>query len=166
VDGVYKKDISTGEMSYTPRTPAELAQIEKLVKAAVGFKAERQDHVEVINMPFMNDLAVMDDENWLRDQLPSLLQSLVLGGVVVLVFITIVRPLALRFFNNILPDAKISGRFDIEGNRVGADHVNEEIEISLAEQKVQTATLRKVNEVMSNHPEEALMVLRKWFNNS
>ena len=117
-------------------------------------------------MPFMNDLIVMDDDNWLRDQLPSLLQSLVLGGVVLLVFITIVRPIALRFFDNILPEAgSASRRFDAEGNRIGADHVNEEIEISLAEQKVQTATLRKVNDVMSNHPEEALMVLRKWFNN-
>ena len=166
VDGIYKKDVATGEMSYTPRTPEELLQIERLVKAAVGFKAERKDHVEIINMPFMTDLAVMDDENWLRDQLPSLLQSLVLGGVVLLIFITIVRPIALRFFDNVLPDsAKTPGsRFDADGNRVGADHINEEIEISLAEQKVQTATLRKVNEVMSNHPEEALMVLRKWFN--
>ena len=166
VDGIYKKDQSTGEMTYSPRSSEELVQIEKLVKAAVGFKADRKDHIEVINMPFMNDLIVMDDDNWLRDQLPSLLQSLVLGGVVLLVFITIVRPIALRFFDNILPEAgSASSRFDAEGNRIGADHVNEEIEISLAEQKVQTATLRKVNDVMSNHPEEALMVLRKWFNN-
>jgi len=168
VDGIYKKDPATGEMNYTPRSPEELIQIEKLVKAAVGFKAERKDQVEIINMPFLADLVVMDDENWLRDQLPSLLQSIVLGGIVVLIFITIVRPLALRFFNNILPDTptKIAGsRFDGDGNRIGADHINEEIEISLAEQKVQTATLRKVNDVMSNHPEESLMVLRKWFNN-
>ena len=165
IDGIYQKDPTTGEMTYSPRSPQDLVQIEKLVKAAVGFKAERHDHIEVINMPFMNDLAVMDDENWLRDQLPSLLQSLVLGGVVLLVFITIVRPIALRFFDNILPDARSGdSRFDLDGKRIGADHVNEEIEISLAEQKVQTATLRKVNEVMSNHPEEALMVLRKWFN--
>lgn len=165
VDGTYKKS-ATGEMTYFPRSPEELMQIEKLVKAAVGFKTERKDHIEVINMPFMTDLTVMDDESWLRDQLPSLFQSLVLGVVVVLVFITIVRPIALRFFDNIGPDATKGGRFDADGNRVGSDHINEEIEISLAEQKVQTATLRKVNEVMSNHPEEALMVLRKWFNNN
>lgn len=166
VDGIYKKDPKTGETAYIARSSEELAQIEKLVKAAVGFKASRNDNVEVINMPFMNDINVLDDENWFRDQLPSLLQSLVLGGVVLLVFITIVRPIALRFFGNILPESKeLNGRFDAEGNRVGADYVNSEIEISLAEQKVQTATLRKVNEVMSNHPEEALMVLRKWLNN-
>ena len=65
-----------------------------------------------------------------------------------------------------LPDSarNVGSRFDADGNRIGADHINEEIEISLAEQRVQTATLRKVNEVMSNHPEESLMVLRKWFN--
>ena len=166
VDGIYKKDPTTGEMNYTPRSAEELLQIEKLVKAAVGFKMDRKDHVEIINMPFMTDLAVMDDENWLRDQLPSLFQSLVLGGIVVLIFITIVRPIALRFFDNMLPDSarNVGSRFDADGNRIGADHINEEIEISLAEQRVQTATLRKVNEVMSNHPEESLMVLRKWFN--
>lgn len=165
VDGVYKKDPITEEMTYIPRSAEELVQIQKLVKAAVGYKDDRKDYVEVINMPFLNDLNVMDDDNWLRDQLPSLLQSLVLGVVVILIFVTIVRPLALRFFNNIVPEMGEKVKIDAQGNRVAADPVDTEIEISLAEQKVQTATLRKVNEVMGNHPEETLTVLRKWFNN-
>lgn len=165
VDGIYKKDPITGETTYLPRSAEELMQIQKLVKAAVGFKDDRRDYIEVINMPFMSDIDVMDEDNWLRDQLPSLLQSLVLGVVVILIFITIIRPIALRYFNNILSEGSTKHKLDVNGNSVEDELIDTEIEISLAEQKVQTATLRKVNEVMSNHPDETLTVLRKWFNN-
>jgi flagellar M-ring protein FliF len=163
VDGHYKKDPVSGEMEYSPRTPEELAQIEQLVKAAVGFKEERKDQLKVVNMPFMNDMNSLDEEdNWLREQLPSLFQSLILAIVVILVFLTIVRPLAIRLLG-------VSGSMNSDKDKdfalEGDDGVSE-IEVSLVEQKVQAASMRKVNDVMNSHPEETLMVLRRWLNNN
>ncbi|WP_299640567.1 flagellar basal-body MS-ring/collar protein FliF [Devosia sp.] len=51
VDGTYVAD-ATGNSTYTPRTPAEIAQITALVKSAVGFSDTRGDQVEVANLQF------------------------------------------------------------------------------------------------------------------
>lgn len=37
---------------YVPRAEAEMKQIEEIVKKAMGYSAERQDQVEVVNVPF------------------------------------------------------------------------------------------------------------------
>ena len=164
VDGNYKPDPSTGEMNYTPRTPEELSQIEHLVKAAVGFKEERKDQIKVVNMPFMSDFQSLDsEENWLKDQLPGLMHSMVLVVGVVLVFLTIIRPLAIRLFDA----AKSSTQdYSVSKDMFGSEASSEEIEISLSEQRVQIASVKKVNDVMNTHPDESLMVLRKWLNNN
>ncbi len=55
VDGTYQsnaKEDGQPELTYVPRAPEELTQIENLVKHAVNFVAERGDKVEVVNIPF------------------------------------------------------------------------------------------------------------------
>ncbi len=50
VDGIYKKEGE--EEAYVPRSPEEMANLEKIVKAAMGFSEERGDEVSVLNVPF------------------------------------------------------------------------------------------------------------------
>jgi flagellar M-ring protein FliF len=52
VDGIYAED-ANGELTFTPRDEAELARLEQLVKAAVGFDAERGDTVSVDSLQFV-----------------------------------------------------------------------------------------------------------------
>lgn len=159
VDGTYKKNEETGENIYSPRTDSELKQIESLVKAIIGYSEERKDKVEIVNMAFMDDMNMLDaEDNWLRDQLPSLFQSLILAIIVILVFLTIIRPLALKLFK-ISDEAHSDQMIKLE------DEVEEEeIEVSLVQKNVQAHSVRKVSEVLDNHPDEALMVLRRWLN--
>lgn len=51
VDGNYKTDDS-GKQTYEPRNAEELKQLTELVQTAIGYKAERNDSVKVINMKF------------------------------------------------------------------------------------------------------------------
>ena len=51
VDGLTKTD-ANGQSVYEPRKPEELAEIDRAVKAAIGFDEKRGDKVEVINLPF------------------------------------------------------------------------------------------------------------------
>ncbi len=65
VDGTYET-VKAGEQTgsqadakaaeparkYVPRPEAEMKQIEEIVKKAMGYSAERQDQVEVVNVPF------------------------------------------------------------------------------------------------------------------
>lgn len=50
VDGSYKP--KGNELVYTPRTQEEMANLDHIVKAAIGFNAERGDDVSVVNVPF------------------------------------------------------------------------------------------------------------------
>jgi flagellar M-ring protein FliF len=58
VDGTYEApaggDARAGEgkRKYVPRPAEELKRIEEIVKKAMGYSAERQDQVEVVNLPF------------------------------------------------------------------------------------------------------------------
>ncbi len=50
VDGKYKTE--KGKTVYVPRTPEEIASLEQIVKAAMGFSDDRGDEVSVVNVPF------------------------------------------------------------------------------------------------------------------
>src|SRR5690606_23153259 len=51
VDGTYADD-GAGNVTYTPRSADEIAQLLTLVRSAAGYSAERGDSVEVVNMQF------------------------------------------------------------------------------------------------------------------
>lgn len=98
VDGVYT---TTGDdqKEYTPRSDAELQQMERLVKSAIGFNEDRGDSIEIANMQF----AVQEIEGELS-QAESLLgidltafektaEIAVLGIVSILVLFLVVRPI-------------------------------------------------------------------------
>ena len=61
VDGIYEAaktgegqstDTPTVARKYTPRSEEDLKRIEDIVKKAMGFSAERQDQVQVVNVQF------------------------------------------------------------------------------------------------------------------
>ena len=61
VDGIYEAakaadgqsaDAPAAARKYTPRSEEELKRIEEIVKKAMGFSAERQDQVQVVNVQF------------------------------------------------------------------------------------------------------------------
>ncbi|GAB4361606.1 MAG: flagellar basal-body MS-ring/collar protein FliF [Deltaproteobacteria bacterium] len=55
VDGTYRTEAAEGGATrsvFVPRTPEEIQNFEKLVKNAIGFRAERGDTVEIVSAPF------------------------------------------------------------------------------------------------------------------
>lgn len=61
VDGNYEAADGDTPRKYLPRNAEEMAKLEELVKKAMGFSAERQDQVEVVNVPFESN-ALLDEE--------------------------------------------------------------------------------------------------------
>ncbi|MDR2412036.1 MAG: flagellar M-ring protein FliF [Holosporales bacterium] len=55
VDGIYKKGENGEERVYSPRGKVELDKLQTLVKSAMGFRAERGDTVEVVNLRFAKE---------------------------------------------------------------------------------------------------------------
>ena len=179
VDGTYKPNAETQKTDYIPRSNAEIEKITNLVKVAVGFDAERKDKIEVINMQFNSDLNLFDAEeepHWLKDELPNLFQTLVFAVVVVLILVTVIRPITLKAFevkranDNLLTGLGMSGdmaipSFDVGGSSGmsgGGGEAYESGKVGERTSLKSEANTQRINELVVFYPQEMLNVLRKW----
>jgi flagellar M-ring protein FliF len=173
VDGNYLPN-DKGDRAYAPRTQEELDQLRTLVESAIGYDKERGDTVEVVNMQFAGgeeDLFEEGPFDWLAKDLNSIIQTLVLGGVAILTILLIVRPLIARAIESV-DRAEEEGELEaalLEAPGIAGqlEHLTDEedeelISISRVKGGVKSATFRKINEMISQHPDEALGVVRQW----
>ena len=101
VDGSYADD-AEGNAIYQARTPEELAEIESLVRSAIGFTAARGDEVTVANMQFAArpDLVIPESGgglfNFTQDDIFSAAEMLVTLLIAVALILFVLRPLIKR----------------------------------------------------------------------
>ncbi len=173
VDGTYKKNADS-PLEYIPRTQEELEKIKNLVKFAVGFNEERNDQIEVINMQFSNDsnlpLEVEDNISWIREELPNLFQTVVFAIVVILVLITVIRPIALKAFEVRKGEEVLLaglGNMPSTSSPATPSRMNEkegdEDDIKQERRRNTQMNTHRVNEFIVSHPQETISILRKWF---
>ncbi|MFZ5608732.1 MAG: flagellar basal-body MS-ring/collar protein FliF [Pseudomonadota bacterium] len=123
VDGTYAT-AEDGTVAYTPRSEAELAQLERLVRNAIGFDEERGDTVEVVNLRFAQP-AVAEEElpetslmGLTRQDIERIVEIVVLGVVAILVLFLVVRPILKRVLEAIpQATASLGGMAEIPGER-------------------------------------------------
>ncbi|MFK8039727.1 MAG: flagellar basal-body MS-ring/collar protein FliF [Rickettsiaceae bacterium] len=182
VDGMYKLNEETGVNEYIPRSKEELDRIANLVKVAVGFSEERNDQIDVVSMPFVINDSFEDESrdnivDWLKEELPNLLQTVVLGIIVVLIIITVIRPIALKAFEHKKYSGsqskldtdlanQLSPEFRASAGSLGAqDHIlfdrNNDSE-KIHEQARHYSN--KLNDLVLVNPENVLNILRQWLN--
>lgn len=191
VDGTYVKD-AKGNMTYTPRTKEELDQIKLLVQTAIGYKADRGDKIEVINMPFAKadigeELSQNAPDQWLAKlDTTKIIELAVLAAVGVLVLLMVVRPIILRVVENSgvvnndieaqallasaqgqqlfpsLPDFSGTGSGMLESYASGEEEEDLMIDIQNVDGRVRASSLKKIGEIIDKHPEEAVTILRSW----
>ncbi|MBE0489186.1 MAG: flagellar M-ring protein FliF [Halomonas sp.] len=90
-----------GEMERVPLTNEEIAQIERLVRQAIGFSAARGDAIEVVNSPFSRlDEEEQDLEWWQTPEIQQLAitfgRYLLVALAALLLYLLILRPLIKR----------------------------------------------------------------------
>lgn len=95
----YRYDVDEeGEPVRVALTEDEMANIERLVRKAIGYSELRGDEVEIINSPFTETEEIAFEEEWWKD---PYIQSLIISGlkmlvaliVILLIWFKIVRPL-------------------------------------------------------------------------
>lgn len=184
VDGNYA-EAADGATTYQPRTDAEMQQLEKLVKSAIGFDAQRGDTVELANMPFapveVGDLtdAPMPLFGLTKDDYLRIAEIVVLGVVGLLVLLLVVRPLVSRLIESLprpqpqqemlsdqsgpapkLPQpetgASLGARSEIN------DELEQMIDLEQVEGRVRASSLKKIGEIIEKHPEETVSIIRTW----
>lgn len=188
VDGTYAKD-ANGKSTYAPRTKEELDQIKLLVQTAIGYKADRGDKIEVINMPFANPeieehAPKSAPEQWFNQlDMTRMIELLVLAAVGILILLMIVRPIILRVIENSeavsgdmeaqallataqgqefpsLPDFSESGMIDTYNNEEEDDDAM--VSVQHVDGRVRASSLKRIGEIIDKHPEEAVTILRSW----
>ena len=185
VDGNYTTD-AAGKSQYTPRSDEELKKLEKLVQSAIGYDSTRGDDISVVSMQFAAapaDMFTAGPLDWLKQDLNSIIQTLVLGGVAILAILLVIRPLVARAIESAEMAAKedemeqaalaapsIAARL-LEQSRAklgeddeeGAEGEGEDmINIDRIQGKLRSSTYTKINNMVDKHPEETVQILRQW----
>ena len=122
VDGKYIEN-DDGDKVWQPRAADELAQLETLVKSAVGFNEQRGDSVEIVNMQFVKLEPLEFDDGSLflgisKEEFMQLAEILVLAVVGLLVILLVVRPVLTRLFES-MPTAHEGGPAGALGDQEG-----------------------------------------------
>jgi len=185
VDGVYTTN-AEGVSTYTARPDEEVKKLEQLVKSAIGFNTARGDEVSVVTMQFAADPKDMFETgpfDWLKQDLNSIIQTLVLGGVAILAILLVIRPLVARAIESAEAAAKedemeqaalaapsIAARLQ-SGVRTDDEAPLEEseddmINIDRIQGQLRSSTYTKINNMIDKHPEETAQILRQWLSGS
>lgn len=182
VDGVYAPD-KDGKQQYAPRSPEELKKLEQLVQSAIGYDNARGDNVSVVNMQFAAaapDAFASSPLDWLKQDLSSIIQTMVLGGVAILAILLVIRPLVARAIESAemahkedeleaaaLAAPSIAARLTDQSRILtsddGADDEQEDmINIDRIQGKLKSSSYAKINGMVDKHPEETAQILRAW----
>ncbi|MBU1539060.1 MAG: flagellar M-ring protein FliF [Alphaproteobacteria bacterium] len=184
VDGKWTPGADGAEPTYAARTPAEIEQIKALVAAAVGIDAERGDRIEVLNVRFNRDLAVVGGQ----EASPSLFdfnKNDIMRGIELLVLL--ITGLLLIFFvlRPLLKSASGGGgQLQLAGGGgapvtslqttimagagggmaqlAGPSEIDQRLDIARIEGQVKASSVKKVADFVEKHPDESTSILRSW----
>lgn len=181
----------TEKRTYVPRSQEELDRIAALVKSAIGYDSSRGDTLEVVNMQFA-DVPFADiplDENLImgfeRGDILKLAETVTMGILGVLVLLLVVKPLVSHMAAprpaspegvslgvagaaSLLPGqvghapalAAPTGMLESQG--AGGDDDSSMIDMQQVEGRVKASTMQKISELVENHPNETISVIRSW----
>jgi flagellar M-ring protein FliF len=185
VDGIWTpaKD-GKGEPTYAPRSAEDIAKIDALVKAAIGFDQQRGDQVKVDNVKFSHDTSAAGGTET-GSSLLDFDKNDIMRGVELLVLL--VTGLLLIFFvlRPLLKTANTTGVPAIAGGGgvpvtslqtvmvdgvpqlVGpASDMDQRLDIARIEGQVKASSVKKVAEFVENHPDESTAILRGWLHDT
>ncbi len=177
VDGTYAFDEATEVATYKPRPDEELQKLASLVKSAVGFDEKRGDSIQVINMQFSNEVRGAEKEkkfDWVKRDLGSIIQTLVIGVVITLIILLIVKPMVGRAFEITKSEtdeaelqAALAGQdlqelAEITGHEEEIKRKESLIDMDRFEEKMNASSLGAINDIVERHPEEVATIIRGW----
>ncbi|MEO8300981.1 MAG: flagellar basal-body MS-ring/collar protein FliF [Rhizomicrobium sp.] len=175
--------------AYKPRSADEMTKITALVKSAMGFDQARGDQVQVTNMQFARmeqsagteapkPLLGLDSSYWFK-----IIEAAIMSVTALLIGLFVAKPLISRMFaaqtasgggaTALANGSVVAGVLPAPAGGDQARSPGQEgvaalprppasIDISQIDGQVRESSIKKVGEVVSAHPEEALAIIRTW----
>lgn len=169
---------SNGEMVYTPYSEGDLTRFRRLVESAIGYDSARGDQVEIADMQFStpDEISTADAPLLTKEQIIQFVEYGLLLVALLLVAFMVVRPtltlltsaLGTSLPPSALPPLQATGPIGGEGGQAGSSITGapapgeSTIDISQVRGRVKESSVKKVNEIIDQHPEESLNVVRNW----
>lgn len=183
VDGRYTTN-EEGEKIYQQRSEQEMEQIRSLVRTAVGIDANRGDQVEVVNMQFAEidtDIEGVDERMLFGFEKSDLLDTaeiLTIAIMIILVVLLVLQPMVSRLLTSessqideeleadllaARPESPALAAPDMDDPEgINIEEEESMIKIAGVDGKVKASSVKKVEEIVENYPEETVAVLRSW----
>ncbi len=189
VDGV-DEVAADGKRTWKARDQAQLDQIEKLVKSAVGFDEKRGDRLDVVSMPFVAVLDAAEASPLVRPgkgngDLVTFVQMIAFGvvgfGIVILtarsIFaalnkapgsVTVAGGAVGEIANPGIGQPRSGGGLGIGHSGGGARPVGVEeddddtVTMSNIQGQLRASSIRKVTQLVDRHPDTTLGIIRGW----
>lgn len=186
-EGEEKKDKDARpKMVYQPRSQEELDQITALVKSAVGFNSDRGDTIEVVNLQFASVNTeqgdYVDDQTLFgfdKNKLLDVAEVVTVAIMIILVVMLVLQPMVNRLLISQGPEIDTSLEADLltarpmnpaltgpsESEFMSTEGKTAEdslINIQGVEGKVKASSVKRVEEIIQNYPNETVSVLRSW----
>lgn len=192
VDGTYiQPEDPEAEEIYEPRTQEELDKIASIVKSAIGYDESRGDTLEVVNMPFAKVDAGRKSPSaelllgFERDDLLDAVEILSVVIMIILVILLVVQPMVSRLLTPRAPTMDEAMEADLlagrnpsaalaapDAEKFEAPEENDEmyeeeeednlIDMQRVKGKVKASSVKKVEDIVANYPNETVSVLRNW----
>lgn len=183
VDGRYTTN-EEGEQIYEPRSEQEMEQIRALIRTAIGYDDMRGDLLEVINMQFA-EIDTTDEGldtsmlfGFKKSDLLDTAEILTVAIMIILVVLLVLQPMVSRLLSpegteidegleaDLLaarPENPALAAPDLqEPEGVNIEEDESMINISGVDGKVKASSIRKVEEIVENYPQETVSVIRSW----
>ena len=158
IDGTYKSETAedgSQQRTYIPRTAAEMAQFEAIVKSAMGYSEDREDQISVSSIPFSDTVAFEDQPETQKFDIFQILNDskkmIINIFLMILVFFILIRPL--------LKSLK----------KMASEPIFENQQLQTAAEGVQQLPARenldpreRVLEITKNEPEKAEQLIKSW----
>lgn len=184
VDGVMTPGEGEAAATYAARSAEEMQQLTQLVRSAVGFNAERGDLVEVVNTQFARIAAPEGgaEAGGMFDFMSGLdtmrIIEIVAALIASLAFVFFVlRPLIGGLMRGGAPTAGAPGAPAIAGapqppalpspdGAAAMIDADSGIDLAQINGRVRASSVKKMAEVVTQHPDESAQIIRGWLNNA
>ncbi len=183
VDGTLTPGEGDAAPAYAPRTEEEMQRLTALVRSAVGFNQERGDIVEVVNTQFARTAAAVAAEPpgmfaFLGDLDVMRIVEIVAALIAALAFVFFVlRPLVGGLMRGGasaeggvgVPQLAAPGGVSPAGGGAMAALPSPDdpgIDVAQVGGRVKQSSVKKMAEVVSQHPDESAQIIRGWLNNA
>ena len=179
VDGSYNKN-EKGEVVYAARPKEELDRIATLVRSAIGFDQKRGDQVEIVNLKFADEPAIIPVTEskgllgmfqFTKDDIMYFIELGVMSLLGLIVLLMVVRPLLKRVLAadpamaakpSALP-APVEAAAPANANaQIAHNATSQMIDVAQVQGQVHAQSVHRVGELAERNPTETASIIRQW----